>query len=433
MRAPLRRSRPAVPHGFEALYAETVLHMESRVAQVATTAGVLSTALVLAALAAGSPIPRVILAVTVGFSLWYACVVLLMRTGRFRPWMRYASSLVDVSVGTVVGLLDLHVNGPSFAVSAGGPAFYAVAVAMATPRLQPRLCLFAGLAAAAQLVALVQFVLRPAASPELLASGAYDLFLTLAKAIFLVTIGVLGMVASRSMRSLLLRLTESAVERERVRGLFGMHVSEQVVEHLLSGRMPEGGERRAVTLCFTDIRGFTRLSESQPPEETLRLLNLYFGRMCGIVEAHGGLVNKFLGDGMLIVFGAPTHQPDDARRALAAAREMLAEAGRMREEGEFPGLRIGVGLHRGEAVVGNVGGAQRQEYTVIGDAVNTASRVQDLTQVLDRPLLLTRECREALGEDATSDLEPLGAHAVKGRVQQLELFGLPGSGSLQAA
>jgi len=405
--------------------------MESRVAYVAASAGVIATGLVLVALVSGSQIPGIILCATVGYLGWYLAVTLLLRTGRFRPWMRYASSLVDVSMGTLVALLDLQSNGPVFALSAGGPALYAVGVAAATPRLQPRLCLFAGLTAAAQLVAVIHLVLRPAASPEALATGAYDFYVTLAKAIFLVTVGALGMVASGSMRSLLMRLTESAVERERVRGLLGMHVSEQVMEHLLSGSMPEGGERRAVTVCFTDIRGFTRLSESQPPEETLRLLNLYFGRMCEIVASHGGLVNKFLGDGMLIVFGAPAYQPDDAKRALAAAREMLAEAERMREQGEFPGLRIGVGLHRGEAVVGNVGGAQRQEYTVIGDTVNIASRVQDLTKVLGRSLLLTRECREALGGDDA--LEPLGAHVVKGRLQQLEVFGVPELDSLQAA
>ncbi|PTL77025.1 adenylate/guanylate cyclase domain-containing protein [Vitiosangium sp. GDMCC 1.1324] len=429
MRAP--PGSPPVPSGFDALLGQTVFQLESRVAHVATTASAIATALVLASIASGSPIPRIILAATLFFFAWYACVALLMRAGRYRPWMRYASSLVDVSMGTVVALLDLRVNGPAFALSAGGPALYAVGVVMSTPRLQPRLCLFAGLAAAAQLLVLVQFVLRPAASPELLASGAFDFYVTLAKSIFLVTSGALGMVASRSMRGLLVRLTESAVERERVRGLLGMHVSEQVMEHLLSGRMPEGGERRAVTICFTDIRDFTRLSESQSPEETLRLLNLYFGRMCEIVAAHGGLVNKFLGDGMLIVFGAPTHQPDDARRALAAAREMLAEAELMRERGEFPDLRIGVALHRGEAVVGNVGGAQRQEYTVIGDTVNTTSRVQDLTKALGRALLLTRECREALGDEAT--FEPLGAHAVKGRLQQLELFGIPERGSSPVA
>jgi adenylate cyclase len=301
---------------------------------------------------------------------------------------------------------------------------------MATLRLHPGLCLFAGLAAAAQLVAVMVLAVRPGLSPELLASGVGDLTVVLAKAVFLIAIGAFGMVASRSMRWMLLRLTESALERERVRSVLGMHVSEQVMEHLLSGHVPNGVERRAITVCFTDIRDFTRLSESQPAEETVRLLNLYYGRMCEIVAAHGGLVNKFLGDGMLIIFGAPTHQPDDAQRALAAAREMLAEADRMREHGEFPGLRIGVGLHRGEAVVGNVGGAQRQEYTAIGDTVNTASRVQDLTKVLGRSLLLTQECREAIGDSA---FESLGTHSVKGRLQPLELFSPRESSAQQAA
>jgi adenylate cyclase len=207
-------------------------------------------------------------------------------------------------------------------------------------------------------------------------------------------------------------------------------VSEQVMEYLLSGQMKDGGERRTITVCFTDIRDFTPLSESRTPEEVLRLLNLYFGRMCDIVAEHGGVVNKFLGDGMLIIFGAPTNQPDDTQRALAASRAMLAEAARMRESGEFPGLRIGVGMHRGEAVLGNVGGVQRQEYTAIGDTVNTASRVQDLTKALGRSLLVTRECRDALGQEP---FEPMGNHTVKGRAQPLELFTLAGEGSQQAA
>ena len=420
------------PQGFDLLFADTVLRLETSVASIAAVGGLLCFGVVLAGIFSGSPHPPLVLALTLAYSGWYLGVHHLLCSGRFRSWMRYASSLLDVSIGSGVLLLDLHTNGPTYALGAGGPALYAVGVAMATLRLNPRLCLFAGVAASAQLVAMMELTVRPAVSAELqhLVSGAFDLSVSLAKAVFLLSIGVVGMLASRSMRSLMRRLTESVVERERVRGLLGMHVSEQVMEHLLSGHLPEGGERRSITVCFTDIRDFTRLSESHPPEEVLRLLNLYFGRMCEIVAAHGGLVNKFLGDGMLIVFGAPTHQPDDARRALAASREMLAEATRMSESGEFPGLRIGIGLHRGEAVVGNVGGAQRQEYTVIGDTVNTASRVQDLTKALGRPLLLTRECREILGDEP---FEPLGTHAVKGRLQPLELFTLQERDARQAA
>ncbi len=416
--------------GFDSFFEETILHLESRMALIVAVGGVVVSLLVLGGLLLGSPVPPIILAVPVAFFGWYVGIHLLLKAGLFRPWMRYASALVDVSLGTVVTLLDVQANGSLYTISAAGPAFYAVGVAMASLRLQPGLCLFAGLAAAAQLVAVMVLAVRPGLSPELLASGVGDLTVVLGKAIFLVTIGAFGMVASRSMRWMLRRLTESALERERVRSVLGMHVSEQVMEHLLSGHVPGAVERRAITVCFTDIRDFTRLSESQSAEETVRLLNLYYGRMCEIVAEHGGLVNKFLGDGMLIVFGAPTHQPDDARRALAAARDMLAEADRMRERGEFPDLRIGVGLHRGEAVVGNVGGAQRQEYTAIGDTVNTASRVQDLTKALGRSLLLTRECREAVGD---SDFESLGTHSVKGRLQPLELFSLPESAAQQAA
>jgi adenylate cyclase len=399
-------------------------------ALIVAVGGVVVSLLVIGGLLMGSPVPPIILAVPVAFFAWYVGIHLLLKAGLFRPWMRYASALVDVSLGSVVTLLDVQANGSLYTLSAAGPAFYAVGVAMASLRLQPGLCLFAGLAAAAQLVAVMVLVVRPGLSPELLASGVGDLTVVLGKAIFLVTIGAFGMVASRSMRWMLRRLTESALERERVRSVLGMHVSEQVMEHLLSGHVPGAVERRAITVCFTDIRDFTRLSESQSAEETVRLLNLYYGRMCEIVAEHGGLVNKFLGDGMLIVFGAPTYQSDDAQRALAAAREMLAEADRMRERGEFPGLRIGVGLHRGEAVVGNVGGAQRQEYTAIGDTVNTASRVQDLTKVLGRSLLITRECREAVGDNV---FESLGTHSVKGRLQPLELFSPPEPVAQQAA
>jgi adenylate cyclase len=415
---------------FDKLLGETLLRLESSISGIVLVGAGFVFCLAVLGLAMGSSMPRAIPLVPLAYFSWYLGTWFLVRTGRFRPWMRYASSLVDVSICSVVMLLDFQKNGAVYAVSAGGPALYAVSVAMATLRLEPRLCLFAGVIAATQFLAVMRLVVRPAFPAEEALSATPDIYISMMKAFFLLTIGGIGWVATRSMRGLLRRLTESAVERERVRGLLGMHVSEQVMEYLLSGQMKDGGERRTITVCFTDIRDFTPLSESRTPEEVLRLLNLYFGRMCDIVAAHGGVVNKFLGDGMLIVFGAPTHQPDDAQRALASARAMLAEAARMRESGEFPGLRIGVGLHRGEAVVGNVGGVQRQEYTAIGDTVNTASRVQDLTKALGRSLLVTRECRDALGPEP---FEPLGSHSVKGRAQPLELFTLTGEGSQQAA
>ncbi|HLL51920.1 MAG TPA: adenylate/guanylate cyclase domain-containing protein [Myxococcaceae bacterium] len=404
------------------LFRETAASLERRVALVGLGLCLFATVVIVLGRLSGSAVPVRVLWVTVPLSVWYTGVWAMARSGLYRRWVRYVSTTLEVSVASALMLIDLADAGPLYALVAAGPALFAVTATVASLRLDPRLCVYAGVFGTLQYLGIHFLVLPPrwvAANlpPELLDPVAH-----VVRASFILGLGALGFVATRATRSLLSRLTQTAVERERVRGLFGMHVSEQVMELLLSGAVPDGGERRAVTICFTDIRGFTTLSEARPPEELVRLLNLYFGRMCAIVAKHGGVVNKFLGDGMLIVFGAPAHLPDDSAAALRASREMLAECERMRESGEFPGLRIGVGLHRGEVVVGNVGGDQRREYTVIGDTVNTASRVQDLTKPLARELLFTREVREALGP---GHYEPLGQHPVKGRELPVELFTAP--------
>jgi adenylate cyclase len=378
-------------------------------------------ALLYAGLFRGERVPAHVLWVPVTFIAWYGFVAFAIRRGFYRGGWRWASTTIDVSLASAILLIDVSARGPVFALSAAGPVVYHVVVAAAAMRLTPRLSLFAGGFAATQSWLLTHFVLVPrltAAEASLVAADPYIIAL---KSLFLIVVGVFGYIVTRSLREVLRRTSSHALERERVRNLFGMYMSEEVVEHILEGGVKEGGEKRHITVCFTDIRDFTSLSETRPPEEVLRLLNLYFERMCEIVARQGGLVNKFLGDGMLIVFGAPADLADDAARALAAAHEMVAEAARMNAAGEFPALRIGIGIHRGDTVVGNVGGAQRQEYTVIGDTVNTASRVQDLTKSLGRAILLTEEVARAL-DLPPGALEPLGQHPVKGREAPLVLY-----------
>lgn len=271
-----RRDMRREAQSFDTLFDETLLRLESSIAFIVLVGAGFVFLLAVLALATGSSMPRAIPLVPLAYFSWYLGIHFL-----FQPWMRYA-------------------------------------------------CLFAGVTSATQFLAIMLLVVRPATPVEVVLSAARDVYVSLMKAFFLLTIGGIGWVATGSMRGLLRRLTESAVERERVRGLLGMHVSEQVMEYLLSGKMKDGGERRTITVCFTDIRDFTPLSESHTPEEVLRLLNLYFGRMCDIVAEHGEVVNKFLGDGMLIVFGAPANQPDDAQRAppFATARQPYPRAGK---------------------------------------------------------------------------------------------------------
>jgi adenylate cyclase len=168
-----------------------------------------------------------------------------------------------------------------------------------------------------------------------------------------------------------------------------------VTENLLqSGEVHLGGMKRQVVVFFSDIRGFTQFSESRTPEEVVSMLNEYFTVMVEIIERNGGVVDKFIGDAIMAVWGTPTSTGDDAYLSVKACLEMrqgLLDLNQLRlSRGEEP-LRIGMGLHAGEAISGTVGSENRMEFTVIGDAVNNASRIEAATKAFGTDLLLSQD------------------------------------------
>ncbi|MCX6022340.1 MAG: HAMP domain-containing protein, partial [Chloroflexi bacterium] len=181
-------------------------------------------------------------------------------------------------------------------------------------------------------------------------------------------------------------------ERERVRDTFGRSMSHEVSDYLMANGVKLGGEKRNVTVMFTDIRGFTGLSERMSPEEVVAMLNGYFAGQVKSIMKFRGRVDKFMGDAILAVFGAPVPFGDHALRAVLAAldmRESLAEFNRQwTSRGRAP-IRFGIGINTGEVVVGNIGASERMEYTIIGDVVNTTQRVEDLTKSFGADILLT--------------------------------------------
>jgi class 3 adenylate cyclase len=214
-------------------------------------------------------------------------------------------------------------------------------------------------------------------------------------------------------------------EKRWLRAAFTGFVSPDVLREILDGRLqPQlGGERREICLLFSDIRGFTTLSESLPPEEVTRLLDRYFGRMVAAIHAHGGTLDKFMGDGIMAFFGAPQPRDNPCDDAFATARAMLAELAALNAELEAEGrapLHIGIGLHFGAAVVGYIGAADRHEYTAVGDAVNAASRIEGLTKEAGYPLLASTAVLQRL--TFRESFVPLGAMAIKGRAA-MEVFG----------
>jgi class 3 adenylate cyclase len=217
-------------------------------------------------------------------------------------------------------------------------------------------------------------------------------------------------------------------ERERMRDLFGRYVSREVSDAVLRGRVQLGGERRAITCLFCDMRGSTAFAEKHPPEAVLDALNQYFEDNILATQAHGGIVNRFVGDEAVCVFGAPTAYPDHADRAVQAAlaiRDGFAYVGRRRAALGQPTLTFGLGLNSGEVVAGATGSDERQEYTVIGDAMNAGARLQALTkEFAGHDIVLSEDTRAAL--NGRYVLDDLGEVELRGKARPVRVFGLRG-------
>jgi adenylate cyclase len=212
-------------------------------------------------------------------------------------------------------------------------------------------------------------------------------------------------------------------ERDRLKTTFGKYMTESVMSHLLTNRVQLGGDTLQVTILFSDIRGFTSISEQLDAQHLVALLNEYFTEMVDIVMDHGGVVDKYIGDAIMVVFGAPVPEPDDALRAVRAAvkmREALARLNRRLEARGATPIRTGVGLHSGEVVAGNIGSERRMEYTVIGDAVNLASRLEGATKDLGADLVISETTYELVREHVTARV--LGTITVKGREQPVAVY-----------
>lgn len=219
------------------------------------------------------------------------------------------------------------------------------------------------------------------------------------------------------------QMIDALRERERLRETLGKVVDPAVARRLMADGLHMAGRRQELVVLFADVRGFTSWTEQSEPEVVVRDLNRYFSAMVEVIHRNGGIVDKFIGDGLMAVFGLElgvSGQPmDSGKQAVTAAREMLSALETLNVQLERP-LRIGVGVHRGEVVAGIIGAPERLEYTCVGDAVNTAARVETLTRALGVDLLITAPVRESLAE--AGDWRSMGVHALKGKSQALEVF-----------
>ncbi|MBR1222880.1 adenylate/guanylate cyclase domain-containing protein [Bradyrhizobium sp. U87765 SZCCT0131] len=326
---------------------------------------------------------------------------------------RYFSAFIETSLPTVALAVHIDNMGSVQALGFVAPLAYFIFIILSTLRLDFWLSTFTGAVAATELFAMAAWY-HPDSPPDLVYHGARGLILLLC--------GVLAGAVGVQLRRQFEASIAAATARDRVANLFGQHVSPQVVERLLAEGTRTDSDVRRVVVMFVDFRSFTAQARQRTPQQVVARLDGAFAVLVEILDRHGGIVNKFLGDGFLALFGAPFETPDAARHAVDAAREMLAAMERDNAASDWP-LRIGIGLHVGEVVAGTVGSPRRKEYTVIGDTVNLAARLEALNKQFGSQVLVSAGIHDALGP-ALADARPLGEVAVRGYDRPLAVWQL---------
>jgi class 3 adenylate cyclase len=262
-----------------------------------------------------------------------------------------------------------------------------LAIVGAGLRLSRRGALFAALLHGLGLVALV--TIDELHNPTRLVYTAMELVFVAA---FFAVAAMVGHGVAHRTRALVLQGASAAVLAERARQRLGVYVSEEVASSAMAGELALGGSNMKAAVLFSDLRGFTRYAEGLSPERLVEELNAYLHEMVAEIRAEGGVVDKYIGDAIMAVFGVPSGHPDDAARAIRAAERMRVALHRHngdRAARGLPPLAHGVGVHYGAMVAGNIGTAERMQYTVIGDAVNLASRLESATKDTHVELLVS--------------------------------------------
>ena len=342
----------------------------------------------------------------------------IKRGGDVPQLRRYLGALVETSLPSVVIATHMSNMGAAQALAFVGPFLYFIFIILSTLRLDFWLSAFTGFVAGAELLglALLHPATQAAASDPTLAAP-----FVMSRSAVLFACGVIAGAVGTQLRRQFEASIAAATARDHVTNLFGQHVSPQVVERLLAAGPTAATDTRRVAVMFVDIRGFTAAASTRTPQQVVDRLDAAFAVLVDIVDRNGGIVNKFLGDGFLALFGAPFEDPNAAARAVTAAREMLAAIAQHNVGSDWP-LRIGIGLHLGNVVAGSVGSPRRKEYTVIGDTVNLASRIEGLNKEFGSQLLISNAVHQEIGnvEGAVS----LGDVPVRGYQQPIRVWRL---------
>ncbi len=331
------------------------------------------------------------------------------------------NALVETSLPTLIIFVISRFIG-IYALFTPAAFLYFVFIAFSALRLNYRLCLFTGAVAAFGylLVSLLVRSQNPASVPG---NPLFSTTIIVNKSMMMLVVGSVTAFVAYQIKKRIFNSYRTTEERNRIEKMFGQHVSSAVVERLLRQSRAKESELRRVCVMFLDIRNFTAFADRNTPQAVVDYLNKLFPFMIEIINKHHGIINKFLGDGFMAVFGAPFSDEQDSSNAVRSALAIIERVNHEMGDGRIPPTRVGIGLHTGEAITGNIGSSLRREYTIIGDVVNLAARIESLNKHFDSQLLIS----EAVWNEVKQDGYPvqgLGPVAIRGRQEAIPLYQL---------
>lgn len=357
-----------------------------------------------------------------GIAITYAMQKVFKRFGKLPLLFRYFNVLFEVSVPSVViALLASQVN-PTNILSAPLVEIYFLFILLSVLEMDFKLSLFAGILAATEYLAIALFYMDAIQSPDTLPFLGFPVYYVGRSIIILVSGVVAGLVGSLIHK----RIVEVYAEREqknKIEQLFGQQLSPEVARELIDPHSDLRGKSHKVCVMFLDIRGFTPMTVDKTPKEIIAFQNAIFPFMIDIVFKHNGIINQVLGDGFMATFGAPISVGNDCQHAVDAALEILWTLKTKNDEKRFSPVKIGIGLHYGPVVTGNVGSEVRKQYSVTGQTVIIASRIEQLNKEYKSSLLVSGQVHGKLIE-VPEKATTLGSVLLKGLDQPLEIIRL---------
>ena len=331
----------------------------------------------------------------------------------------YFNALVETGIPTIMLLLFSSVIGIN-SLSAPVIWTYFLFIILSALRLDFKLCLVTGAWSAAGYLAASLHILSAFGSGEPGASLINHSATHVSRAAALVMGGVAAGFVAWQIKKRIMNSLEQVEEIIRIKDTFGRHVSPQVAQQLLNNPGDAGGQLKTVTIMFLDVRRFTSFADAHTPGKVVDYLNSMLDFMIKIINDNNGLINKFLGDGFMAVFGAPFSDESHSLNAVNAAMEIVDEVDKRVGSGRLTPTRIGIGLHAGEVVTGNIGSSARKEYTVIGGTVNLASRIESLNKEYDSSILVSDAVWKSVMHDL-KELRRLGPLKIRGVAEPIIL------------